>query len=56
MSRRPLLQRFFEFYSVYFGITAPPPEKQKLVVGLLVAFVIVMIVAMVVVARLASSF
>jgi len=56
MSNPGLLQRFFEFYSVFFGVTAPPPQKQKLVVALLVAFVVFVIVAMFVVAKLATSF
>ena len=50
-----LLQKFFDFYSTYFGITAPPPEKQKLMVGLLAVFVVVLIVVLVVVAKVVSG-
>ncbi len=54
--RPGLLQRFFEFYSVFFGVTAPPPHRQKIVVILLVAFVVIVAIAMIVVAKLATSF
>ena len=46
------LQRFFDFYSVYFGITAPPPQQQKLMVGILVAFLVVLVAVLYVVAKL----
>jgi len=54
--RTGFLQRFFEFYSTFFGVTAPPPGKQKLVVILLFIFVVVVVAAMVAVAKLATSF
>ena len=50
-----LLQKFFDFYSVYFGITSPPPEKQKLMVGLLVLFVVALVVVLVIVAKVVSG-
>jgi len=56
VSKPGLLQRFFDFYSVYFGITAPPPEKQKLMVVLLAAFVVVLVLVLVVVAKVVSGF
>jgi len=55
VSRPGLLQRFFDFYSVYFGITAPPPQKQKLMVGLLLAFLVALVIVLVVVAKVVSS-
>jgi len=55
MSRPGLLQRFFDFYSVYFGVTAPPPEKQRLVLGLLLAFVVGLVIVLVVVAKVVST-
>ena len=50
-----LLQRFFDFYSVVFGITAPPPAKQKLVLAVLVVFVAVLVVMLVVVGKFVST-
>jgi hypothetical protein len=50
-----LLQRFFDFYSVYFGITAPPPKRQKLVVILLIAFVVILVTTLVLVGRFVST-
>ncbi len=53
---RPGLQRFFDFYAVYFGVTAPPPHRQKLMLGLLIAFVVGLVIVLVVVAKVVSSF
>jgi len=55
VARPGLLQRFFDFYSVFFGITAPPPSRQKLFVALLLAFFVGVIVMMVVVGKLVSA-
>ncbi|MGZ4814062.1 MAG: hypothetical protein ACXVZV_01540 [Terriglobales bacterium] len=55
MSRPGLLQRFFDFYAVYFGVTAPPPHRQKLMLGLLVGFVVVLAIVLVVVAKVVSN-
>jgi len=50
-----LLQRFFDFYSVYFGITPPPPHRQKLMVILLVSFAVMLVIILVLVGKLASA-
>ena len=50
-----LLQRFFDFYSVFFGITAPPPKKQKLVFWVLIAFVMVLVGVLVLIAKVVST-
>jgi hypothetical protein len=56
LSRKPegLLQRFFDFYSVYFGVTAPPPARQKLVLVTLLGFAIVLVVGLVLFAEFVS--
>ncbi len=54
VEREGLLQRFFNFYSIYFGITAPPPAKQKLLLGVLVLFFVLLVVGLVVVAEVVS--
>jgi hypothetical protein len=53
--RRGLLHRFFDFYSVYFGVTSPPPAKQKLVLALLLAFLLITGLLMYLVAHFAST-
>lgn len=47
-----LLQRFFDFYAVYFGVTPPPPHRQKLMLAALVAFFVVLVGVLVLVAKL----
>ena len=42
-----LLQKIFDFYAMYFGVTAPPPEKQKLVLIILIAFFVLLIAGLV---------
>lgn len=42
-----LLQRFFHFYSIYFGVTEPPPARQKLVLAILILFVVLLFVGLV---------
>jgi len=54
-SRPGLLQRFFDFYAVYFGVTAPPPHRQKLMITLLVAFVVGLVIVLIIVAKVVSS-
>ncbi|HET9696124.1 MAG TPA: hypothetical protein VFP40_04595 [Terriglobales bacterium] len=49
-----LLQRFFHFYSIYFGITAPPPAKQKLLLAVLVLFFVLLVGGLVIVAEIVS--
>ena len=49
--REGLLQRFFHFYAIYFGVTAPPPAKQKIVLAVLVLFVILLVVGLAVFAE-----
>lgn len=55
VSHPGLLQKFFDFYSVYFGITAPPPERQRLMVALLIAFVVVLAAVLFAIAKVVSS-
>ena len=52
VERRSVLQRFFDFYAMYFGVTAPPPEKQKLVVAILIVFFVLLGVGLVVFAEI----
>jgi hypothetical protein len=46
-----LLQRFFHFYAIYFGVTAPPPAKQKIVFAVLVLFFILLVAGLVIFAE-----
>ena len=52
VSNPDLLQRFFDFYAVYFGVTPPPPHRQKLVLAALIAFFVVLVGVLVLVAKL----
>lgn len=54
--RKGILQNFFDFYSVFFGVTAPPPQRQKLILVLLIVFFVLTGMMMFLVAELASSF
>jgi hypothetical protein len=53
--RKSLLQKFFDFYSIYFGVTVPPPGRQKLLLALLIAFFLITGLAMYLVAQFASN-
>jgi hypothetical protein len=50
-----LLQRFFDFYAVYFGVTPPPPHRQKLLLALLVGFFVVLAGVLLLVGKLAGG-
>jgi hypothetical protein len=52
VSKPGLLQRFFDFYAVYFGVTPPPPSRQKLMLGLLIGFFVVLVGVLLLVAKL----
>jgi len=52
MSEPNLLQRFFDFYAVYFGVTPPPPNRQKLMLAALIGFFVVLAGVLVLVAKL----
>ncbi|HWR13303.1 MAG TPA: hypothetical protein VN577_00635 [Terriglobales bacterium] len=53
--RKGLIEQFFDFYSVYFGVTAPPPAKQKLMLAALVFFFVGLALVLFVVAELVSK-
>jgi hypothetical protein len=53
-ARKGLLERFFDFYSISFGITAPPPAKQKLLFVVLIGFFVLTAIIMFLVAKFAS--
>jgi hypothetical protein len=50
-----MLQKIFDFYAMYFGVTAPPPEKQKLVLIVLIAFFVLLAVGLLVFAEIVAK-
>lgn len=54
VSNPGLLQRFFDFYAVYFGVTPPPPHRQKLVLAALIVFFLGLAGVLLLVAKLAG--
>ena len=55
MPKTSFLQRFFDFYAVYFGVTPPPPNRQKLVLGLLIGFFVGLVGVLILVAKVVGN-